>query len=58
MNLTIGLRGAQPTVQAAAPLFAEAERRFFLRVVDAQIEFPPTRTARLPTSSSIRTVAT
>jgi hypothetical protein len=42
-NLEISLEGeqliSQPTGQNKAPLFAESESKFFLTVVDAQIEF-------------------
>ncbi|MEO1624988.1 MAG: hypothetical protein AAFV25_07505 [Bacteroidota bacterium] len=30
---------AQATGQGAAPIFAESETKFFLKVVDAQLEF-------------------
>jgi CubicO group peptidase (beta-lactamase class C family) len=43
LSLTVTLEGnalqAQPTGQPKFPLFAEARDRFFLKVVDAQIEF-------------------
>ncbi len=42
-NLEISLEGeqliSQPTGQSKAPLFAESQSKFFLTVVDAQIEF-------------------
>src|SRR5690606_38739087 len=42
-NLEITLEGdqlmSQPTGQNKAPLYAESENKFFLTIVDAQIEF-------------------
>jgi hypothetical protein len=39
MTLEDGRLMAQPTNQNKNPLFAESETRFFLKVVDAQVEF-------------------
>jgi hypothetical protein len=39
VTLENGQLMAQPTDQPKAPIFAESETKFFLKVVDAQIEF-------------------
>jgi len=38
---------SQPTDQPKAPMFAESETRFFLKVVDAQVEFVKNDTGRV-----------